>query len=95
MDYLETLEKQNLSWIISEYFKPGNLGTIKLLPDQGNNYWNFGTLLINGTRICILRETTEEKGSENYDNSSQTTNHETVPPGIVKFLKSQFICYLR
>ena len=31
---------------------------------------------------------TEEKGSENYDNSSQTANNETVPPGIVKFLKS-------
>ena len=54
MDYLKTLEKLNFSWIISEYFKPGNLGTIKLLPDQGNNYWKFGMLLINGTRICLL-----------------------------------------
>ena len=40
------------------------------------------------------RETTEEKGSENYDNSSQTANNETVPSGIVKFLNSPSICYL-
>ena len=32
---------------------------------------------------------------KNYDNSSQTAKKETMPPGIVKFLKSQFICYLR
>ena len=50
MGYLEISEKLNFSWIINEYFKLGNLGTNKLLPDQGNNYWNFGTLLIDGTR---------------------------------------------
>ena len=31
-------------------------------------------------------EMTEEKQSENYHNSSQMANHETVSPGIVKFL---------
>ena len=34
MDCLEALEKLNLSWIISKYFKPGNLGTIKLFAES-------------------------------------------------------------
>lgn len=36
------------------------------------------------------REMIIGKRRENHDNSSETTNHETVSPGIVNFLKSLF-----